>query len=102
MGSKISIKKKVAIIAPTGMLGSAVYRALQNKHNLTLIYKDEKKLSLLFSKYGTSFNNKIKLDFQNGESKESTAIGIAENGGLLISSGETIVSADLTHLRAIQ
>jgi hypothetical protein len=42
------------------------------------------------------------LDFQNGETKESTVLGIAENGGLLISSGETIVSADVTHLRTIQ
>jgi biotin-(acetyl-CoA carboxylase) ligase len=48
-----------------------------------------------------TLGSKIKLDFQNGDTKESTATGIAENGGLLISSGETIVSADITHLRAI-
>ena len=51
---------------------------------------------------GSHQGKQIKLDFQNGESKESIAIGFAENGGLLISSGETIVSADITHLRAIQ
>ena len=55
-----------------------------------------------YSKVSATLGKQIKLDFQNGESKESTAIGFAENGGLLISSGETIVSADLTHLRAIQ
>jgi biotin-(acetyl-CoA carboxylase) ligase len=55
-----------------------------------------------YSKVSATLGKQIKLDFQNGVSKESTAIGFAENGGLLISSGETIVSADLTHLRAIQ
>ena len=66
--------------------------------------KDKDNIEILkkYSKLSATIGNRIKLDFQNGESKESTAIGIAENGGLLISSGETIVSADLTHLRAIQ
>ena len=55
-----------------------------------------------YSKLSATLGKQIKLDFQNGETKESTATGIAENGGLLISGGETIVSADITHLRAIQ
>lgn len=55
-----------------------------------------------YSKLSATLGKEIKLDFQNGDTKESTATGIAENGGLLISSGETIVSADITHLRAIQ
>jgi BirA family transcriptional regulator, biotin operon repressor / biotin---[acetyl-CoA-carboxylase] ligase len=55
-----------------------------------------------YSMLSATIGKQIKLDFQNGDTKESTATGIAENGGLLISSGETIVSADITHLRAIQ
>jgi len=55
-----------------------------------------------YSELSATIGKQIKLDFQNGESKESVAIGFADNGGLLITSGETIVSADLTHLRAIQ
>ena len=64
--------------------------------------KDNVEIFKKYSKLSATIGSRIKLEFQNGESKESTAIGIAENGGLLISSGETIVSADLTHLRAIQ
>jgi len=64
--------------------------------------KDNVEILKKYSKISATLGKQIKLDFQNGESKESTAIGFAENGGLLISSGETIVSADLTHLRAIK
>ena len=64
--------------------------------------KDNVEILKKYSKISATLGKQIKLDFQNGESKESTAIGFAENGGLLISSGGTIVSADLTHLRAIK
>jgi BirA family biotin operon repressor/biotin-[acetyl-CoA-carboxylase] ligase len=63
--------------------------------------KDNVEILKKYSKISATLGSKIKLDFQNGETKESIATGIAENGGLLISSGETIVSADITHLRPI-
>jgi BirA family biotin operon repressor/biotin-[acetyl-CoA-carboxylase] ligase len=63
--------------------------------------KDNVEILRKYSNLSATLGSKIKLDFQNGETKESIATGIAENGGLLISSGETIVSADITHLRPI-
>jgi len=45
-------KKTVAIIAPTGMLGSGVYSILKDKYKLVLIYRNNDKLELLDKKYG--------------------------------------------------
>lgn len=51
--------KTIAIIAPTGMLGSGVYSVLKDKYKLVLIYRDKKKITLLQDKYG--YNKNIKF-----------------------------------------
>ncbi len=43
---------KIALIAPTGMLGSAVYDVLHQQHELVLVYRDKEKLQLLDERYG--------------------------------------------------
>lgn len=66
--------KKVAIVAPTGMLGSMVYQVLKNRFSLVLVYRSKGNLDLLFKKYGTTakakeiiFNiEKLYEDYQNG------------------------------------
>lgn len=56
-------KKTVAITAPTGMLGSMVYKIFKEKYNLVLLYRDERKLDLLYKTYGKEEKNKaIRLD----------------------------------------
>jgi BirA family biotin operon repressor/biotin-[acetyl-CoA-carboxylase] ligase len=74
---------------------------IRNEFDAWNLANDNVEILRKYSKLSATLGSKIKLDFQNGDTKESTATGIAENGGLLISSGETIVSADITHLRAI-
>ncbi len=55
--------KKVAIIAPTGMLGSMVYNVLKDKYELVLVYRDEEKLQILNDAYGgVEKHHKVKLD----------------------------------------
>jgi dTDP-4-dehydrorhamnose reductase len=44
--------KRIAIIAPTGMLGSGVYDFLKDKYNLVLIYRSEEKIKKLDDIYG--------------------------------------------------
>lgn len=68
--------KKIAIFAPTGMLGSMVYNVLKEKYQLTLIYRDKNKLSILDKTYGSVSNHKtIQVDlaqlFINHEIDES-------------------------------
>jgi len=56
--------KKVAIIGPTGMLGSGVYSVLKDKYKLVLIYRNEDKIKLLDDKYGGVNRHKlIQFDF---------------------------------------
>jgi len=56
-------KKTVAILAPTGMLGSMVYREFKDSYRLVLIYRDSKKLSTLDNTYGGIHAHKcIKYD----------------------------------------
>jgi len=56
--------KKIAIIAPTGMLGSMVYNILKNKYLLTLYYRNKENLELLDRHYGGVKKHKaIKTDF---------------------------------------
>lgn len=43
---------RIAIIAPTGMLGSTLYGVLRKNHSLVLVYRDESKLMLLDRIYG--------------------------------------------------
>lgn len=55
MASKSTLRKKtVAILAPTGMLGSMVYNVLKDTYLLILVYKDKDKLEKLFKTYGKS------------------------------------------------
>ncbi|MDD5638971.1 MAG: sugar nucleotide-binding protein [Candidatus Pacebacteria bacterium] len=57
--------KKIAIIAPTGMLGSGVYNVLKDKYNLVLVYRDEEKIKKLNEAYGGIDNYQlIKFDFR--------------------------------------
>ncbi|MGB9707616.1 MAG: hypothetical protein ACPL1D_02585, partial [Microgenomates group bacterium] len=66
--------KKIAIISPTGMLGSGVYKALKDKYQLILVYRDEAKIQLLDKYYGdVKKHSLIKFDirtiyqdFENG------------------------------------
>jgi dTDP-4-dehydrorhamnose reductase len=46
--------KRIAILGPTGMLGSAVYGVLREHHEVTLVYRDEGKLDLLGKPLGES------------------------------------------------
>jgi len=56
-------KKIVAILAPTGMLGSVVYDVLKDKYKLLLIYRDKEKLKLLDQAYGlVADHQSIKFD----------------------------------------
>jgi len=58
-------KKKIAIIAPTGMLGSGVYDVLKDKYNLVLVYRNEEKIRKLNDVYGGVNNHKlIKFDLR--------------------------------------
>ncbi len=68
--------KKIAIFAPTGMLGSMVYKVLKEKYQLVLIYRDENKLLLLDKTYDNLSDHKtIQFDiaqaFINHEIDES-------------------------------
>jgi len=58
-------KKKIVIIAPTGMLGSGVYNFLKDKYNLILVYRNEEKIKKLDDVYGGINNHKlIKFDIR--------------------------------------
>jgi len=52
------MKKTIAIIAPTGMLGSMVYNVLCNKYNLVLVYRNINNLKKLNTTYGNVKNHK--------------------------------------------
>ncbi|MDO8425565.1 MAG: sugar nucleotide-binding protein [bacterium] len=43
---------RIALTAPTGMLGSMVYRELAEHHDLVLVYQDARKLHALDAAYG--------------------------------------------------
>src|SRR5579859_6582220 len=45
--SKTTMKKKLAIIAPTGMLGNGVYKQLHEKYDLILLYRKKEYVMLL-------------------------------------------------------
>src|SRR5579883_553764 len=44
--------KRILITAPTGMLGSMIYRVLKDDYELVLVYRDKNKLELLDKAYG--------------------------------------------------
>ena len=56
------MKKRIAIIAPTGMLGSMLYKCMKDEYSLVLIYKDKNKLKQLERTYG-SFNSHKLIQF---------------------------------------
>ena len=57
--------KKVAIIAPTGMLGSGVYNALKDTYVLVLVYRNEEKIKKLDDVYEKVNNHQfIKFDIR--------------------------------------
>lgn len=51
--------QKIAIIGPTGMLGSMVYNVLKDKYELVLVGRNQKKLSLLDQRYGDVVNHRF-------------------------------------------
>ena len=53
---------RIALIAPTGMLGSAVYDVLKDRHELILVYRDESRLELLERTYGKSSARGVRFD----------------------------------------
>jgi len=84
--------KTVAILGPTGMLGSAVYAQLKDKYKLILVLRDSDKLPLLYDKYGKCENLKVVLldtenifnDFKKGfhtEHKSETTAKLLEEIG---------------------
>jgi len=55
--------KKVAIFAPTGMLGSMVYSQLKDQYQLVLIYRGQEKLALLDKVYkGVNKHQLVRFD----------------------------------------
>lgn len=56
--------KTVAILAPTGMLGSMVYNVFKDRYHLVLVLRDEKKLAALDAAYGgVSRHRSVPFDF---------------------------------------
>ena len=56
----------IALVGPTGMLGSMVYNVLKDKYNLVLIFRNQEKLAVLDDFYGSVKNhNIIKFDFDD-------------------------------------
>lgn len=72
---------RIALLAPTGMLGSAVYGVLHEHHELVLVYRDVDKLKLLDETYGAVDKHtkvqfdlaEIQQDFIAGFTKTSTS-----------------------------
>lgn len=77
---------KIALIAPTGMLGSAVYGILHEQHDLILVLRDMDKLKLLDEAYGGVTKHRtvpfdiadIQQDFITGFPKSSTAPSVSK------------------------
>lgn len=69
MDSRVTLNltmKKIAIFAPTGMLGSMVYKVLKDKYELILVYRDEDKLQILNDAYGdVDKHRKVQLDISS-------------------------------------
>lgn len=63
--------KRVAIVAPTGMLGNSVYSVLKDRYSLVLIFRDKNKLKLLEELYGKNKGTNICFDI-NTISKDAS------------------------------
>lgn len=59
------MKKRVAIIGATGMLGSMLYNIFKDRYDLVLIYRDEGKVRRLYKIYGKVNCREIKFDFMS-------------------------------------
>jgi dTDP-4-dehydrorhamnose reductase len=71
--------RRIAIIAPTGMLGSGVYDVLKDKYNLVLIYRSEEKIKKLDDIYGGINNHQlIKFDIKEIYNDYLSGIGSKE------------------------
>ncbi|MBU0963447.1 sugar nucleotide-binding protein [Patescibacteria group bacterium] len=58
--------KTIAITAPTGMLGGAVYNVLKDKYNLVLIFRNAEKINILNKVYGDiEKHKKIQFDLND-------------------------------------
>lgn len=86
---------------PREKLIAFLLKEIRSEFDLWNSAVDNQEILTKYQHLSATLGKQVRLDFQNGTSKESTAVGIAENGGLVISNGETIISADLTHLRAV-
>jgi len=72
--------RSIAIIAPTGMLGSGVYNVLKDKYNLVLIYRSEDKIKKLDDIYGGINNHQlIKFDIKEIYNDYLSGRGSKEN-----------------------
>ncbi len=49
----------IAITAPTGMLGSMVYKTLKDRYNLVLVYHQQEKLAALDAVYGGTSRHRL-------------------------------------------
>ncbi len=59
------MKKRIAIIGSTGMLGSMMYKCFREKYSLVIVYKDKAKLKKLEDAYGsTKGHTLVQLDIQ--------------------------------------
>lgn len=56
---RIDSMKKIALIGATGMLGSGVYHALKDKHELVLVVRDVSKIELLEQTYGSTAKHRV-------------------------------------------
>lgn len=57
-------KKTVAILGPTGMLGSMVYNVLKEKYNLILVLRNKEEIPKLESLYGQTSKHRVyEFDF---------------------------------------
>ncbi len=59
MDSTREMKRRVAIIGPTGMLGSMLYKCLREEYSLIIVYKDKVKLRKLEDAYGSFKGHKL-------------------------------------------
>ena len=61
----VKSNKCIAIIAPTGMLGSGVYNVLKSRYDLVLVYRNKDKIKKLDEVYGGVNNHQlVKLDIR--------------------------------------
>lgn len=70
--------KKIAIVAPTGMLGSMIYNMLKNEFSLALIFRDKKSLNILDAAYG-GVKQHTQINFDLLHLREDYVTGFKKN-----------------------